>query len=49
MGKRMRHYLAYYKKEKNSDKFKEIPKKEYIESVNNYLLDMMELEWIAIV
>ena len=45
----MNNKVAFYKKEKNSDKFKEIPKKEYIESVNNYLLDMMELEWIAIV
>lgn len=40
--------VEFYRKDKEGGSFEEILKEKYIDNVNGYLLDMMELEWIPI-
>lgn len=40
--------VEFYRRDKESGGFEEIPKEKYIDNVNRYLMDMMELEWIPI-
>lgn len=40
--------VEFYRKSKESEIYEKISEEKYIDDVNGYLLDMMELEWIPI-